>query len=146
MSDARPGRRPLAVAVGDPNGIGPEIALRAAVALQRADGVRSLLVAEDFIIDRVAAQLGLDAAARAAFDVEHVGALAPADWQPGQVSAAAGAATGGGGICVAACAAICSGVGTPPGVPCVPVPGAGAPVAVPGAAGLRLLSISLLSG
>lgn len=93
MSDARPGRRPLAVAVGDPNGIGPEIALRAAVALHRADGVRSLLVAEDFIIDRVAAQLGLDAAARAAFDVEHVGALAPADWQPGQVSAAAGAAT-----------------------------------------------------
>lgn len=83
----------LAIAVGDPNGIGPEIAVRAAVALFQAQRVRSVLVAEDYLVEHLAAQLGLDAQARAAFDVAHCGALARDEWRPGEVSAAAGAAT-----------------------------------------------------
>ena len=84
----------IGVAVGDPNGIGPEIAVRAALALHAATGERAVLVAEDWLIDSVCETLQLprDAAARA-FDVHHCGALARADWQPGSISAAAGAAT-----------------------------------------------------
>lgn len=83
----------IAVTVGDPNGIGPEIAVRAAIALFAESGVRSLLVAENFIIDQTKEQLGIGLQACDAFDVHNAAALAPADWQPGVVSAAAGAAT-----------------------------------------------------
>ncbi len=83
----------LAIAIGDPNGIGPEIAMRAAVAVHRQRGLRSRLVGEAFLFEQVAALLQLDDADRTAFDTVSVGALARADWQPGRVSAAAGAAT-----------------------------------------------------
>lgn len=83
----------LGVAIGDPNGVGPEIAVRAAVALHVATGARPLLLAEDWLIEQVAHQLGLDQAQRRAFDVYTCGALTPSAWQPGQISAAAGAAT-----------------------------------------------------
>lgn len=99
---AQPAQAPLpatastrvAVAVGDPNGIGPEIAVRAALALHEATARRSILVAEDWLIASVCAtlELSIDAAAQA-FDVHHCGALARSDWQPGHISAAAGAAT-----------------------------------------------------
>ena len=84
----------IGVAVGDPNGIGPEIAVRAALALHAATGERAVLLAEDWLIARVCETLQLrqDAAAHA-FDVHHCGALAREDWQPGRISAAAGAAT-----------------------------------------------------
>lgn len=84
---------PLGIAIGDPNGVGPEITVKAALALHAATGHRSLIVAEDFVVDDVCATLGLDAQARQAFDVHHTGALAAADWHPGRISAAAGAAT-----------------------------------------------------
>lgn len=83
----------LGVAIGDPNGIGPEIAVRAALALHAATGQRALLVAEDWLIERVAQDLALDDAQRSAFDVHTCGALAPSAWQPGAISAQAGAAT-----------------------------------------------------
>jgi 4-hydroxy-L-threonine phosphate dehydrogenase PdxA len=83
----------LGVAIGDPNGIGPEIALKAACALHAAQGVRSLLIGEDFIFERLREQMALDGAAAQAFDTLSVGALARSDWQPGRISAAAGAAT-----------------------------------------------------
>lgn len=83
----------LAVAIGDPNGIGPEIAIKAACALHASRGVRSLLVGEQYIFDALLAQMALDDAQRRAFDTLSVGALARADWAPGQISAAAGAAT-----------------------------------------------------
>ena len=83
----------IAVTVGDPNGIGPEIAVRAAIALFAESGVRSLLVAEDFIIEHTVNLLGVEQHACDAFDVHNAGALVPADWHPGVVSAAAGAAT-----------------------------------------------------
>jgi 4-hydroxy-L-threonine phosphate dehydrogenase PdxA len=83
----------IAVTVGDPNGIGPEIAVRAAIALFTESGVRSLLVAEDFIIDQTKERLGVGPQACDAFDLHNAAALVPSDWQPGVVSAAAGAAT-----------------------------------------------------
>lgn len=83
----------IGVALGDPNGIGPEIAVRAACQLHAATGTRSLLVGEDYIVAAMEELLRLDAEARRAYDVCHVGALARADWQPGAVTAAAGAAT-----------------------------------------------------
>ena len=83
----------IGVSIGDPNGIGAEIAVKAALALQGQGGARPLLVGEDFIIDSVCQGLGLDDRQRAAFDVHHVGALARSDWKPGVVDKAAGAAT-----------------------------------------------------
>ena len=84
----------VGVAIGDPNGIGPEIAVRAALALSEATGARSVLLAEDWLIAAVCETLQVDdVTAQSAFDVQHCGALARADWQPGQISAAAGAAT-----------------------------------------------------
>lgn len=83
----------LAVAIGDPNGIGPEIAIKAACALHAASGVRTLLVGEQYIFDALIAQMALDENSRRAFDTLSVDALARSDWAPGQISAAAGAAT-----------------------------------------------------
>lgn len=83
----------IGVAVGDPNGIGPEIAVKAALALYASSGVRSLLIGEDYIFEKIFALLKLDEAAGAAFDIHTVGALARSDWQPGAVAAPAGAAT-----------------------------------------------------
>lgn len=83
----------LAVAIGDPNGIGPEIAVKAAIALHAASGVRSLLVGEQYIFDALIDQMALDENSRRAFETFSANALARADWAPGQISAAAGAAT-----------------------------------------------------
>jgi 4-hydroxy-L-threonine phosphate dehydrogenase PdxA len=87
-----PSRR-IGVAIGDPNGVGPEIALKAAAALHQRSGVRSLVVGEEYLLRQCCEQLGLQQEIGRAFDLHPVGALARADWQPGQVSAAAGAAT-----------------------------------------------------
>jgi 4-hydroxy-L-threonine phosphate dehydrogenase PdxA len=83
----------IGVAIGDPNGIGPEIAVKAAIALYEAIGMRSLLIGEDYILDQVCRQLGLETAGRAAFDGHSVSALARRDWHPGAIAAPAGAAT-----------------------------------------------------
>ncbi|MBL0945154.1 MAG: 4-hydroxythreonine-4-phosphate dehydrogenase PdxA [Hydrogenophaga sp.] len=94
MSPRAPRSTRIGVAIGDPNGIGPEIAVRAALALHEAEGTRCLLFAEHWLIAAVCERLAIDpAAAQRAFEVRHCGALAPGDWQPGAVSAAAGAAT-----------------------------------------------------
>lgn len=85
---------PLAVVIGDPNGIGPEIALKAALAVaQRPGALAPVVVGDAYIIEQTAGLLGLDAMARSRYRVHDVGALAPAAWQPGLVSADAGAAT-----------------------------------------------------
>ena len=83
----------VGIAIGDPNGIGAEIAVKAAVALGRQGSARPLLVGEDYIVESVCNVLGLDERARASFEVHHTGALARGDWQPGAVDKAAGAAT-----------------------------------------------------
>ncbi|TFZ06169.1 hypothetical protein EZ313_05865 [Ramlibacter henchirensis] len=87
----RPSR--VGIAIGDPNGIGAEIALKAAVAVGTRGAARPLVIGESFIVDRLCDVLGLDAAARECFEVHSVGALSPTDWKPGLVDKAAGAAT-----------------------------------------------------
>jgi len=89
---ARP--RAIGIVLGDPNGIGPEIAMRAACAVG-ADpgGPRPVLIGDAHIVESHAALLGLSDEARARFDVHDVPALPPADWRPGSVDARAGAAT-----------------------------------------------------
>ena len=81
----------IGVVIGDPNGVGPEIAIQAAYALHANTGMRALLIGEDYIFDSVLSLPALQAA-RGSFDTLSVGALARTDWQPGTISAAAGAA------------------------------------------------------
>jgi 4-hydroxy-L-threonine phosphate dehydrogenase PdxA len=87
--------------IGDPNGIGPEIAVKAASALRDEPGGMPVLVGDRFVIERQLAGTGLSArefddaagAAPGAVDVIDVGALPPGEFRPGTVSPAAGAAT-----------------------------------------------------
>ena len=48
----------IAIALGDPNGIGPEVAIKAALAVR--PGVRPLLVGDAFVIESTAERLKVD--------------------------------------------------------------------------------------
>lgn len=85
--------RIVGLALGDPNGIGPEVCVKAAISAYRHAGVRCVLFGEDYILAHYLRLLGLSAADAAGLELRHVGALAERDWQPGQVSPAAGVAT-----------------------------------------------------
>ncbi|RYE48550.1 MAG: terephthalate dihydrodiol dehydrogenase [Hyphomicrobiales bacterium] len=78
----------LAIAIGDPNGIGPEIAVKAAAAT--AHDVRIVLVGDAIVIED---NLRRYSPAGHRIDVCATPSLGPADYVPGQLSAAAGAAT-----------------------------------------------------
>ncbi|HEY1701865.1 MAG TPA: 4-hydroxythreonine-4-phosphate dehydrogenase PdxA [Trebonia sp.] len=86
------------LSVGDPNGIGPEIAVKACAA---ADGETPVVVAERFIIEPLAAAAGLRSrdyvpgapAADSVVDIVTGGHLPRSAYQPGTLSAEAGAAT-----------------------------------------------------
>jgi 4-hydroxy-L-threonine phosphate dehydrogenase PdxA len=78
----------IALAIGDPNGIGPEIAVKAAAALA-AGGPPILLVGDRFVIDAYAQRFATDIP----LDVAPVDALPREAFSPGQVHAAAGRAT-----------------------------------------------------
>ncbi|HEY0420367.1 MAG TPA: 4-hydroxythreonine-4-phosphate dehydrogenase PdxA [Acetobacteraceae bacterium] len=99
-------RARIAIAIGDPNGIGPEIAVKAAA--RHAAGLRPVLVGDSHVIRHYAEQhapglelRAFDATANDVNDGDNapalhhaaVDALSPADFQPGQVSPAAGRAT-----------------------------------------------------
>ena len=76
----------IAIALGDPNGIGPEIAIKAALA---APGkIRPLLVGDAFVIEDTAERLGVDTPA-----FVDVPALDKAGYAPGQLDPRAGKAT-----------------------------------------------------
>lgn len=90
----------LAMPIGDPNGIGPEVAVKAAVALRERDDVRPILVGDGFVIDTYAREQGMiarqaesDAMDRDAIEMWAVEHLPAAAFRPGTESAAAGAAT-----------------------------------------------------
>ena len=101
MTATRP--RTIALTVGDPNGIGPEIAVKAAAALAGGAGPRVIVVGDPHVIGhyrkRAAPGLALrefDGDRSAVADTIHmlpVEALPPAEFKPGQVAAAAGKAT-----------------------------------------------------
>lgn len=76
----------IAIALGDPNGIGPEIAIKAA--LSAKPGVRPLLVGDAFVIEGTAEKLGVDTPA-----FVDVAALDPAGYAPGTLDPRAGKAT-----------------------------------------------------
>lgn len=78
----------VALAIGDPNGIGPEIAVKAAAALA-ADGPPILLVGDRFVIDAYAQRFAKDIT----LNVAPVDALPREAFLPGQVNPAAGRAT-----------------------------------------------------
>ncbi|HEX3549837.1 MAG TPA: 4-hydroxythreonine-4-phosphate dehydrogenase PdxA, partial [Candidatus Elarobacter sp.] len=94
---------PIALAIGDPNGIGPEIAVKAAALLAGEPGRAPVLVGDLEVVrayaERHAAELplhdaGASRAVRAgAVNVHPVDALRLGAFRPGTVSAAAGAAT-----------------------------------------------------
>lgn len=89
----------LLLAIGDPNGIGPEIAVKAVAELGTAAPV---VVGDRHVVEPYAARAGLTlreaapgatTAAPGVCDLVDVGALAPSELAVGEVSAAAGAAT-----------------------------------------------------
>jgi 4-hydroxy-L-threonine phosphate dehydrogenase PdxA len=90
----------IALAIGDPNGIGPEIAVKAA-AFYSGSELRPVLVGSEHVIRcyaaRHAPQLALhrfgSADSGAGLSFHDVDALAAADFAPGVISAAAGRAT-----------------------------------------------------
>ena len=80
----------IALAIGDPNGIGPEIAVKAAARLASDSALRVVLVGDAHVIRWYAQRcaFSLDS-----FDILNVDALPVDAFKPGEVSAAAGAAT-----------------------------------------------------
>lgn len=97
MHPGEPNRPTIAVPVGDPSGIGPEIAIMAATDPGVLACARLLLVSDPSVVETVASRLGLSrdldlalADGRAA--IHPVDALT-APVEPGRIDAAAGAAT-----------------------------------------------------
>ncbi len=87
-----PAPRRLALAAGDPNGIGPEIAIKALAALDDAARDRITLVGPGEVLQR-AAQLCGQAALWARLNHVEAGTLDAAHAVPGRIDAAAGAST-----------------------------------------------------
>jgi 4-hydroxythreonine-4-phosphate dehydrogenase/1,2-dihydroxy-3,5-cyclohexadiene-1,4-dicarboxylate dehydrogenase len=83
-------RRRLALAAGDPNGIGPEIALKAMAALPAEARADITLYGPGSVLERTAAVLGHSALLRE-LRVNDVGELPAAVARPGRIEAAAGA-------------------------------------------------------
>ncbi|WP_235911880.1 PdxA family dehydrogenase [Mesorhizobium xinjiangense] len=90
----------ILVSIGDPNGIGPEVAVKAAAALADAPRLRPVLVGDAHVIDPLAKAEGLSLAeapevwgTAGTVDVAPVEALALGANAPGTVSAEAGRAT-----------------------------------------------------
>lgn len=79
----------IAIALGDPNGIGPEIAVKAAQRFGDHRNIQPLLVGDGFVIEDVAHRLGL-AATPAFVDAP---SLEPAAYRPGTLDPSAGRAT-----------------------------------------------------
>lgn len=86
---ALPPRR-LAVAAGDPNGIGPEIALKALAALSPEARANIALYGPERVFEITAAMLG-EAPLLKELHIVDAGPLPHADAQPGLIGAAAGA-------------------------------------------------------
>ena len=96
MSAPPSGLPAIAVPVGDPNGIGPEIALQSAANPDVLNALKPIVVADPAVIESTAARLGLEGRLSALLAEGRV-ALAPVEAlkgapEPGAVTADAGAA------------------------------------------------------
>lgn len=92
----------ILLSIGDPNGIGPEIAVRSVAAIQeRRKGPPPVLVGDPLVVDHYARHLGMIVRetigtaepAPNVVDLLPVRAIKPMEFCPGKVSAAAGRAT-----------------------------------------------------
>ncbi|ROO28972.1 PdxA family dehydrogenase [Salinisphaera orenii] len=94
----------VAVPIGDPNGIGPEIAIAAAQALAAGSPVRAVLVGDAHVLEHYAAAVGvalrrwapgapLSTGATDTVDMVDVAALPAEAFRPGDCGPASGAAT-----------------------------------------------------
>lgn len=89
------------LAIGDPNGIGPELAVRAAVEMPKRGLAAPVVVGDRFVVAYYANQIGMsvrEAVGTATpmpnvIDLLPVDALPPGAFRPGRVSAEAGRAT-----------------------------------------------------
>jgi 4-hydroxy-L-threonine phosphate dehydrogenase PdxA len=87
--------------LGDPNGIGPEISVGAAVELQRSGAAPPILVGDRFVVEHYADRLGVSvrelgveaSPASDCLELLPVDGLSPSQFEPGQVTPAAGRAT-----------------------------------------------------
>ena len=79
----------IAITLGDPNGIGPEIAIKAAQHFARDPKIKPLLVGDGFVIEDTADRLGLDATP----PFIDAAVLEPAGYAPGTLDPRAGKAT-----------------------------------------------------
>ena len=96
MNSPETGRPAIAVPVGDPNGIGPEIALMSATSADVLKVLKPVIVADPMVIEATAGRLGLEDRLSALLAEGSV-ALSPVEaltgaLTPGAVTAAAGAA------------------------------------------------------
>ncbi|MBC5763052.1 PdxA family dehydrogenase [Ramlibacter albus] len=82
--------RRIALSVGDPNGIGPEIVLRALQALKGEDRVRVTVFGPPDVMAETAGKLGFQQVLRAT-ELRPAGDMTQAAFRPGAVSASAGA-------------------------------------------------------
>jgi 4-hydroxy-L-threonine phosphate dehydrogenase PdxA len=96
------GVRTIALTIGDPNGIGPEIAVKAAAGLLGNEAIRVVLVGDEHVVRhygaRCAGGVSLErfvpgAPASEALLFHPVDVLSPTNFRPGQVDPAAGRAT-----------------------------------------------------
>lgn len=87
--------------IGDPNGIGPEIAVKAAAALCKDSRYRPIIIGDEYIVEPLARSLGFDLQTvqknwggnTKSIDLYTIDTLPQADYNPGVVDAAAGKAT-----------------------------------------------------
>jgi 4-hydroxy-L-threonine phosphate dehydrogenase PdxA len=90
---------PIAIAIGDPNGIGPEVAVKAAARMATENGPTVILIGDAFVINHYAAQSGFAACPSPvlglsrAIEFMDVPSLPRDAFRPGQVNADAGRAT-----------------------------------------------------
>lgn len=92
MSASLPAATPrrIALSLGDPNGIGPEIALKALAAVEGDERMHVVLFGPSDALDRAARTCGLERLL-ATLDVRPVGELPAGVARPGAIDAAAGA-------------------------------------------------------
>jgi 4-hydroxy-L-threonine phosphate dehydrogenase PdxA len=92
----------IALTIGDPNGIGPEIAVKAATALLGNDDIRVILVGDEYVIRHYGELCApcipfrpfeSGSSSRDAILLHPADALPAAHFKPGQIDAAAGRAT-----------------------------------------------------
>lgn len=92
---------PVLVTIGDPNGVGPEIAVKAAISLFDDAGHRPVIIGDKHIVEPLAIALGFGVETNQSnwgsnaksVDLFEVNQITAVDYSPGTVCAAAGHAT-----------------------------------------------------